>query len=445
MARPPAVDSRLQRLAAAFTPDWLVAQRWYRTKSRGVAAVELVDAARLNGTPAWLLVLEATDAAATSSRYVVPAVSDRDAFREPHDGEEVWRTLAALMLEGGELDGAAGRWSFTPTDAAARLLPGGAGALAGMTERRLGVEQSNTSVALGRALMLKLYRLLEPGANPEVEVNAFLTDVGFGEAPALAGSMTYVLGDVPHAAGMLQQLVAAHGDAWAWVRERLAAGAKGAAEAIQGIGRVGQLTADMHAALASRPAAPEFPSRAATAEEVAGWRASAERQLASAIEVLDPATQPRLVALTPKLSARFAALSGSGAALVSRIHGDYHLGQLLRTDEGFVVIDFEGEPARPLAERRALASPLRDVAGMLRSLDYAAHSALDAPAAAAWLADARDAFLDGYGGISGAEVPLLAAFELEKACYEVVYEANNRPDWIWLPLGALERLARGAE
>ncbi len=125
----------------------------------------------------------------------------------------------------------------------------------------------------------------------------------------------------------------------------------------------------------------------------------------------------------------------------------HHLGQLLvRPDGGFSVIDFEGEPARPLAERRQPASPLRDVAGLLRSLDYAARTAQrKAPAfdARGWLGEARRAFIDAYGAIAPSEVGLLEAFELEKACYEVRYEANNRPAWLWLPLAAVERLAEG--
>ena len=443
MARTPAIDRRLQRLAAAFTPHRLAAQRWYRTKSRGVASVELVDAGRLGESAGWLIVLEATDREGVSSRYLVPVVAEGGAFREPHDGEGVWRSLAELMVQGGEVAGTAGGWVFTPTGA--QLLPGGPDVLASQPERRLGVEQSNTSVALGEALMLKLYRLVEPSINPEVEVNAFLTDVGFPDAPALAGSATYLLGDELHSAGMLQQLVTSHDDGWSWALDRLAAGQEGEAEAIEGVRGIGQLTAAMHEALASRPATPGFPSRDATAGEVAVWRAAAERQLSAAIKVIDAATRPRLSALSPHLTARFRELEHAGAVRVSRIHGDYHLGQLLRTEDGFAVIDFEGEPARPLAERRAPASPLRDLAGMLRSLDYAAHTAIgrsDARDPTGWLAEARDAFLDGYGGIGADEAPLLAAFELEKACYEVVYEANNRPDWLWLPLGALEREAR---
>jgi maltokinase len=153
------------------------------------------------------------------------------------------------------------------------------------------------------------------------------------------------------------------------------------------------------------------------------------------------------VALAPALTARFADTFGSatGEARVSRIHGDYHLGQLLaRSDGGFSVIDFEGEPARPLPERREPGSPLRDVAAMLRSLDYAARTAgraLTTFDGDAWLAAARAALVVAYGGIGDAEEGLLEAFELEKACYEVRYEASNRPDWLWLPLDAVERLS----
>ena len=173
------------------------------------------------------------------------------------------------------------------------------------------------------------------------------------------------------------------------------------------------------------------------------WAASAQRQLSAALAVVKDAAKPRLAALEPRIRAGLGAVGEATTVGVSRIHGDYHLGQLLRSESGFTVIDFEGEPARTLAERRAPGSPLRDLAGMLRSLDYAAHASggESSPAARTeWVAAARAAFLDGYGGVREEEAPLLAAFELEKACYEVIYEANNRPDWTWLPLGALERL-----
>jgi maltokinase len=439
MAPRPAIDRRLQGLASAFTPQWLASQRWYRAKSRGVERVELIDAGEIEGSPGWLLVLEATDPDGGHARYLLPAVADGDQFREPQDGEEVWGKLAALMLAGGEVTGASGHWRFTPTAADDVILPAG--------ERRLGVQQSNTSVALGEALMLKVYRLIEPGLNPEVEMNAFLTQAGFREAPTLAGSATYLLDGESHSAAMLQQLVSATGDGWSWALDRLAAGPDGRAEAIRGIGQIGTLTARMHAALASDPQAPGFPSRQATPQERAAWAAGARRQLDGALEVLDLAARPRLAALARQIGATFGAIEGGQPARVSRIHGDYHLGQLLRTPDGFAVIDFEGEPARSLEERRAPGSPLRDVAGMLRSLDYAAHAAAWGARSADrehWVGQARGAFLDAYAGVDPDDEPLLAAFELEKACYEVVYEANNRPDWTWLPLDAVERMVNGA-
>jgi predicted trehalose synthase len=443
MPHPPAIDHRLQRLASAFTPEWLAAQRWYRGKSRCLAGVELVDAAQIAGSPGWLLVLAATDATGAVARYQVPVTPEGTSFREPLDGERVWRRLAALILDGAELQGVSGRWTFTPTATAGELLSGGVDAIVALPERRLGVQQSNSSVALGDRLMLKVYRLLEPGGNPEVEMNAFLTDVAFREVPGLLGSADYLLAGEPHSAAMLQELVPSSGDGWEWALGRLAAPEGGPADAVRGVGQIGRLTARMHAALASRPGVPGFPARQATREELAAWRAAAERQLSAALAVLDGDARLRLEAIAPRIATGFQAIEAAGVVRVSRIHGDYHLGQLLRTADGFSVIDFEGEPARTLAERRAPASPLRDLAGMLRSLDYAAHSAPDDLRQydrQAWLRDARAALLDGYGGIGPDDAPLLAALELEKACYEVVYEANMRPDWVWLPLEALERL-----
>jgi trehalose synthase-fused probable maltokinase len=441
MAPRPAPDRRLQRLASAFTPEWLAGQRWFRGKSRGVERVELFDAAEIGGTPGWLLVLEATDAGGDRARYLVPAASDGDALREPADGDGVWRAFGRQMLTGGELIGARGRWAFASTPVAAELLPGGA--LQSLSERRLGVQQSNTSVALGNALILKVYRLVEPGLNPEVEMNEFLTDVGFRAAPALGGSATYFLDGEAHSAGMLQELVASTGDGWGWMLGRLADRSDGRADALAAVAEIGRLTAEMHAALASRPDQPGFPARGATYDELATWGRSALVQLDTALSALKVEQHDRLARVAPRIAAGLDAIAAARGAPVSRIHGDYHLGQLLRTADGFRVIDFEGEPARSLAERRAPGSPLRDLAGMLRSLDYAAHASggagLESADRADWLTAARAALLDGYGEVSPDDAPLLAAFEIEKACYEVAYEANNRPDWVWLPLEALER------
>jgi maltokinase len=228
--------------------------------------------------------------------------------------------------------------------------------------------------------------------------------------------------------------------------ERLAAPPNGPVEAVAAVAEIGGITAELHGALQSEPERPGFPSRPATADALRAWMAGAADQLESALAALAGEQRARLAAAAPGVRRAFEEIPNATGAWVSRVHGDYHLGQLLATDAGFMVTDFEGEPARPLAERRLPTSPLRDVAGMLRSLDYAARTTEGRQAdfqADSWLADARSALLAAYGG--DPESPLLRAFELEKACYEVCYEANFRPGWVPLPLGAIERAARAAE
>jgi predicted trehalose synthase len=426
----------------AFDPSWLAAQRWFRAKQRPIATVTQVDRASVERADLRVLEVAYADGGSTD-RYLVPTVEGG----EPRDGDGAWTAIVRAIAGGAELRGERGRFSCSRTDAFEELLPSPLQAAGALDERRLQVEQSNTSVVLGERLILKLYRLLEPGENPDVEVSAFLTDAGFADTPSVAGAMAYAADDdEPSAAAMLQAYVPSTGDAWAAMLRALA---EDPPRGIDMSATLGGLTAAMHAALASRPDDPAFPARPATGAETATWRASAERQLAQAVTAVDGDAHERLVELAPAVTARFADTFGSatGEARVSRIHGDYHLGQLLaRTDGGFSVIDFEGEPARPLAERRQPGSPMRDVAGLLRSLDYAARTAArDDPAldADGWLAGARDAFIGAYGAPGATEAGLLQAFELEKACYEVRYEASNRPGWLWLPLAAVERLALG--
>jgi maltokinase len=418
-----------------MTPDELVAARWFRAKQRPIATVAEVDRAPLTADAALAVLELSYRDGGPPDRYLVPGRGDR----EPADGEGAWRAIAAAIVHAGELPATQGRFVGLPTSRA-QTEP-----VDRLSERRLGVEQSNTSVVLGDRLILKLYRLMEAGENPDPEVGAFLTDAGFADTPAVIGALHYDPPDGERATvAMLQAYVPSMGDAWAAMLEAIATDPN---RGLTLASSIGDLTRRMHLALASRPADPGFPARPATTAETAAWRASAEGQLAQAIGAVGAEAHERLVELAPRVTARFADTFGSatGEARVTRIHGDYHLGQLLaRTDGGFSVIDFEGEPARPLAERRRPSSPLRDVAGMLRSLDYAARTAAAVQPAfepESWLADARSRFLDAYGGIDALDAGLLAAFELEKACYEVRYEANNRPGWLWLPLAALERLA----
>jgi trehalose synthase-fused probable maltokinase len=442
----PAAEPAPPRTPARFDAAWLQARRWFRSKARPLVGVAVEEAVRLDERFS-LLILRAELADGDAEHYLVPATADAGgALAEPPGGDGAWASLAAAVARGSVIEGARGRLRFTPMPALVHLLPGGAAEAAGLAERPVEGEQSNTSVRLGDRLILKLYRLLEPGAHPEVEMGAFLTEARFRWTPRLAGVATWEprQGE-PAAAAMVQELIPASGDGWAWMLSSLAAPPQGPLEALAGVAQIGGITAELHAALASQPTRPGFPARDATAEERVEWRLGAERQLAGALESVSGTDRERLEAVRGGILERFAAIETAEGASLSRIHGDYHLGQLLRIDEGFMVIDFEGEPARELAQRRQPASPLRDVAGMLRSLDYAVRTAEragpDGFAHAEWLANARSALLGAYGGEASGDPALLTAFEAEKACYEVRYEANNRPDWAWLPIGALERLA----
>ena len=325
-----------------MTPADLAAARWFRAKHRAVATVTPIDSAAVG--PADLVIVEVGYADGNGSdRYLLVTVH----AREPEDGEGAWAAIVDAMARNATVPAVRGAFEARHTPALTRLLERPPTA-----ERRLRVEQSNTSVRIGKRLLLKLYRLLEAGPNPDLELTAFLTEAGVADTPALAGWLTWRPDEgEPAAAAMLQSYVPSTGDAWAAMLEALARDPR---EGVALAGQLGQLTRRLHDALASRPS-DVFPARTATVAETGAWRASAERQLAQAVSAVAGDAHRDLVALAPNVRARFADTFGSspGEARVSRIHGDLHLGQLLaRADGGFAVIDFEGEPARPLAERR---------------------------------------------------------------------------------------------
>jgi maltokinase len=321
----------------------------------------------------------------------------------------------------------------------------------------LSAEQSNSSLVFANRLILKLFRLLEPGENPELEVTRALAGAGFA---ACAAPLGWIEG-LGSTLGILQRYYAGSVDGWKLATERVAdhyeseAGDPGnfAADA----GALGRLTAELHAAMATA-----LPKVAEGQPDLGRLSARLLGQLT------------QVVALVPELAGQRDAIeevygkaeaAGGGSRYLQRIHGDYHLGQVLKSGDDWIVVDFEGEPARSLEERRRLASPLQDVAGMLRSFDYAAFSPLvlgedpDTPGptrdelarfegpAAAWIEANRNAFLDGYlaragdsGWLAGDHELLLRAFELDKAVYEVMYEARHRPPWLQIPLGGIRRL-----
>ncbi|HYH11256.1 MAG TPA: phosphotransferase, partial [Thermomicrobiales bacterium] len=259
----------------------------------------------------------------------------------------------------------------------------------------------------------------------------------------------------------IQEFIPSVGDAWSWVTERVGDRSQrsGTVDAARLLGR---RTAEMHVAFATGRA-DRFVPEVATGAYAEAVRAEARAELQDTVEQLARRGVGGTAALGAGLESSLDALVDLEGTMITRIHGDYHLGQVLRTaDDDFAILDFEGEPSRSLAERRAKASPLRDVAGMLRSFDYAAETARRATDPAqigdigSWYMDSRLAYLEGYDDVArensvlmrgwepGARSAVLAALEVHKALYEVRYELSNRPDWLEIPLNALRRLAEAA-
>jgi maltokinase len=321
----------------------------------------------------------------------------------------------------------------------------------------LTAEQSNTSVAYGEDGILKLFRRIAAGGNPDIEIHDALTRRGSENvAPLLGwiwGRWQDGSGDVHEGhLGMMQAFLRTATDGWtvalSSVRDLLVeedlfpdeVGGDFAGEAR----RLGEATALVHADLAAA-----FDTATYTADQQTSLAGGMGLRLDAAIHVV-----PELAEHADGLRARFDALAVLTTPLpVQRVHGDLHLGQTLRTVKGWKIIDFEGEPAKPLEERIALDTPYRDVAGMLRSLDYAAGATLHefgqgeqlAHRAHEWSARNRDAFLEGYAEHTRPLTPeatvVIGAYEADKAVYEAVYEARNRPSWLPIPLHAIARLA----
>lgn len=289
-------------------------------------------------------------------------------------------------------------------------------------------QQSNTSVMFGDQAMVKFFRRIELGTNLDIEVHDALGRAGVRDVARLHGWIhgRWIQDGTPVEAdlAMAVEKLAAAEDGWGLALESLRAGGDFSADAAA----LGAALAQIHLAL--REAFPVAEIDGRTTESLMRSR------LDAAVEVA-----PVLADLTPGLESAFAQL-GSTALATQRVHGDFHLGQTLRTPQGWRIIDFEGEPAKSMAERVALDSPWRDVAGMLRSFDYAA-ATVPGPGAARWLANAREAFLTAYaGGLPNLrEQAILRAYEADKAVYELVYEVRNRPDWTAIPLGAIRTIA----
>jgi maltose alpha-D-glucosyltransferase/alpha-amylase len=356
--------------------------------------------------------------------------------------------------------------------------------------RRLSAEQSNSSLIVDDKAVLKLIRRLSPGIHPEAEMTRYLTERGFANSAPLLGEVVRFEPDgTPCTMMLVQGFIRNQGDGWGWTLNFLSrlinsaevvdpeTQAEPIADAMAAYGNfaaaLGRRLAELHAVLAMASDEPAFAPETATAADSRAWSGAVRTQLEAALAALAGVTSwsdPQAAAVAAALADRRAALldavdrlaAAAPGALKTRIHGDFHLGQVLVSSGDAYIIDFEGEPARPLAERRAKTSPLRDVAGLLRSFEYAAAAArAEGPAQAdargrpaildRFAEDAGNAFLAAYRAGHAAsehrwvgeesETALLDLFLMEKAAYEICYEAANRPAWLGIPLRGLAHIA----
>ncbi len=356
--------------------------------------------------------------------------------------------------------------------------------------RNIGAEQSNSSTLIARKMILKAYRKLEPGIQPELEIGRYLTDVAhYRNTPPLLGSIEqYDSAEQATALAVIQGFIPNRGDGWSFALrhlKRIFDGVFPDSSSDPGDGvssvlaeRLGARVAELHQAFTIRNGDPAFEPEPIEASDVARWKQQIQSEaetafglLANAENMLPPEQHARVKALLCQLAQILHLIKGfelgpGPAIMKTRFHGDLHLGQVLVAGDDFYIIDFEGEPARPFAQRRAKHSPLRDVAGMLRSLNYAAWSALFEAgagepekfkilekAAVEWERKASSAFMRGYkSAIEGCSAcpsdpqtftRLLDLFIVEKALYEIRYELANRPDWSRIPVeGIMSLLAR---
>ena len=436
---------------------WLPRQRWFAGKGQPVTGLSLVAATDLlppERTPGLLHLLvraHQQDAPAHGRAprpkdcyqlligvrevlppRLAPALIGRP-DKGPLAGRAVYDALhdpraATVLLGAIRARARIGRLRFE-TEGSHRIR-------AGLVPRRLTSEQSNSSVIYGDTFILKLLRRVVPGTHPDLELPLALSREGCPRVPAPAGWLRADLdgpGD-PYVLAVLQPYVREATDGWELALRELTKGEDFTEEA-QALGRA---TAEVHRALAhARPTVTLGHAQTALLAD-----GMARRLTATATAV------PELRPYAPALRTAFEELTASAAEgriwPAQRIHGDLHLGQCLRSPSGqWSLIDFEGEPSKPLAERRMPQPAVRDVAGMLRSFDYAAHSAVSP--APEWAAACRAAYCSGYAEVAGrdprTEAVLLRAYETDKAVYEVLYEARHRPDWLPVPMAAIRRLS----
>jgi maltose alpha-D-glucosyltransferase/alpha-amylase len=520
-------DDQTVSQLAALLPEFLNSRRWYRAKARNIERVEIDDVVSIPEAASYILVIRVrfreqdvdtyllpiTAASGLNAPAMVSQVSDVVAhFRQP-DGatgliygalwkQEFANALLTAVACDSHFEGRRGEFVATRTRAFDRRCGDSEPALQSTVSK---AEQSNSSIIYADRYILKLFRKVEPGVNPDLEIGKFLTDRGFKHTPAVLGTLEHRGTHAePMAAGILQAFVRNQGDAWAYTLNSLSAFfnrvlGQGEGQHAPGVDThhplelmryeisdrdqaligtylesarlLGRRTAEMHDALADPNGGPDFVPERFTSEDGQKLFEDMHRQAETSFEILRQSVDKlsgtaaesarRLLALEPQIRNRFESLRQHPiTAARIRHHGDFHLGQVLYTGSDFMIIDFEGEPARPLSERRLKTLVMRDVAGMIRSFQYAAYAALfgQVPGvavepgsreaveswAAFWTAWVSATYLKGYFDTArnapfmpaGAEEQriIFDAFLLQKALYEVAYELNNRPGWVGIPL-----------
>ncbi|MDH6143309.1 MULTISPECIES: maltokinase N-terminal cap-like domain-containing protein [Kitasatospora] len=450
----------LVEAALPMIADWLPGQRWYAGKGQAITGLRPVTATPLvTGDPAMLHLLLRVEHGEQSDLYqlllglraeapadLLPEASLGSLTHGPYDGAALYDAVHDPELTGRLLAHLATADRFGPL--AFRRTPG-PGLPSDLLGRAGTAEQSNTSVIFGTAFILKLFRRISPGTNPDLELSLALSRAGSTRIPRVAAWFeSRMAGSEPATLGLLQRFLPDAEDGWELALDQVARlkGDPSPGNFAVEAHRLGRATAEVHRVLARALPVARL-DREQTGRLATGM---AERLDVAAAAV------PALRRYRPALHAAFQQLTADHLTglMVQRIHGDLHLGQAMRTPHGWVLLDFEGEPAKSVAERRLPQPALRDVAAMLRSFDYAAaHLLAGAPQpdpqlahlAASWAARNRTAYCAGYtaaGGTDPAACPeLLRALEIDKAVYEVVYEARHRPSWLPIPLTAIHRLA----
>ena len=496
-------DPKGREMLADQLPRFLELQRWFAAKDQKIRRIDTKILAEL-GAGAHALTVIDVDLGGQTQRYFLPLSAlwgeenvnfgaPKLAFtlaklrRGPKVGalidgtadEAMAEALWQALCDDTTVDTADGTVAFHGTDALRAIEDRG-------SPRLLSIEQSNASIAFGNSVILKIYRHLRTGIQPDIEVSRFLTDVGFGNTPAYLGSAEYLgQGADPTPLAAAFAFVQNQGDAWGYLSDNidrdlqeqdLAAPDTEPAEPSPNslplilCASLGERTAGLHRALATDTDDPAFATRPISEQDVAGWVADVKTEVTRTLDALTPALAglpdghsdlarrvlDRRSDILHRLDAT-ARMAPSG--LMTRIHGDYHLGQVLVVQNDVMIIDFEGEPRRPLDERREKTSPLRDVAGMLRSLDYVGRAAIrrradaggDTTVAeariAAWSRALNRTFMDNYlatvadsplwPGDEAFARALLDLFLIQKAAYEIAYEAASRPAWLDIPLSGL--------